>query len=293
MTAVPVVVHDPRFTAVVGPAPEIETIGAGYAFTEGPLWNPRDGTLVFSDIPSDRLHRWRPGGPVEVFREPSHMANGNTLDRQGRLLSCEHATSRVTRTEPDGRLTVIASHWAGKELNSPNDIVVGGECIYFTDPTYGREGETGVARELELAFRGVYRVDPDGSLGLIADDFDQPNGLCFTPDGRRLYVNDTVTGAIRAFAVDADGATSGGAVWVQVPGGGCDGMKVDRLGNIYCCGNAGITVLAPDATALGVLGFDRFPANLCFGGDDLRWLYVTLSDLVVRLRVATPGLPVL
>ncbi|MGH6718456.1 MAG: SMP-30/gluconolactonase/LRE family protein [Alphaproteobacteria bacterium] len=292
-TALHLTLFDPRFAAVVGPAPEHETIGAGYAFTEGPVWHPRDGTLVFSDIPADRLHRWRPGRPVEVLREPSHMANGNTLDRAGRLLTCEHATSRVTRTEPDRRLTVIASHWAGKQLNSPNDIVVRGDGrVYFTDPTYGREAETGVARDPELAFQGVYRVDPDGRLALVADDFGQPNGLAFTPDERRLYVNDTVAGTIRVFEVDADGHARGGAVWAVVPEGGCDGMKVDRLGNVYCCGNAGIHVFAADATPLGVLGFDRFAANLCFGGDDARWLYVTLSDRVVRLRVATPGLPV-
>jgi len=292
--AVSVTALDPRFTAIVGDRPAMTSVGEGYAFTEGPVWNPRAGTLVFSDIPNSRLHCWRPGGPVEVLREPSHMANGNTLDRAGRMLSCEHATSRVTRTEPDGDLTVLASHFAGKELNSPNDIVVRRDGrIYFSDPTYGREAATGIPRAPELEFRGVYRIDPDGRLALVADDFDQPNGLCFDPDERTLYVNDSVTGAIRAFAVDGDGAVRGGAVWARVPGGDCDGMKVDGRGNVYCCGSAGITVFAPDGHRLGVLAFDRFAANLCFGGVDLCWLYITLSDRVVGLRVATAGLPVL
>lgn len=289
MNIQPVEIVDPRFREIVGEAPEMTTIGEGYAFTEGPVWHPGERRLVFSDIPSNRLHVWRPGGAVTVLREPSNMANGNTLDRQGRLVTCEHATSRVTRTEPDGRVTVLASHWDGKELNSPNDVVVRSDGrVYFTDPTYGREGETGLARELELAIRGVYRIDPDGRLVLLADDFAQPNGLCFTPDERRLFVNDSEANAIRVFDVDDDGSIRKGRPWVDV---GWDGMKVDSQGNVYCSGPGGIHVVGPDARRLGVLKFDALAANLGFGDDDLRSLYVTVTDKVVRVRVKVPGLP--
>jgi gluconolactonase len=271
-------------------------IGDGYAFTEGPVWHPRERRLVFSDIPSNRLHAWRPGGAVEVLREPSHMANGNTLDRQGRLVTCEHASSRVTRTEPDGSITVLASHWQGKELNSPNDIVVRSDGrIYFTDPTYGREAETGVVRDLALSFRGVYRIDPDGRLALLTDQFIQPNGLCFTPDERRLYVNDSHAGTIHVFDVDANGGLRNGRLWVVVGNdatGSPDGMKVDSKGNVYSCGPGGLYVYTPNAILLGVIRFEAPIANMCFGDDDLRSLYVTATDKVVRLRLATPGLPV-
>ena len=290
MSTVPARALDARFAGVVGTALEATTVGAGYAFTEGPVWHPRERWLAFSDIPANRLHVWRPGGTVAVLREPSNMANGNTLDRQGRLVTCEHASSRVTRTEADGRVTVLASHWNGKELNSPNDIVVRSDGrIYFTDPTYGRAAETGVAREPELAIRGVYRIDPDGRLVLLADDFDQPNGLCFAPDETRLFVNDSTTGTTRVFDVDAGGEVRNGRAWVDV---GWDGMKMDSRGNLYCSGPGGIHVVAPDRSRLGVLLFDAFASNLCFGDDDLRSLYVTVSDRVVRIRVQVPGLPV-
>ncbi|MEX2647661.1 MAG: SMP-30/gluconolactonase/LRE family protein [Alphaproteobacteria bacterium] len=296
MTALPVRVLDKRFLAIVGEAPEIDVIGDGYVFTEGPVWHPRERWLVFSDIPSSRLHVWRPARGVAVLREPTNMTNGNTLDRAGRLLCCEHATSRVTRTEADGRLTVLASHWHGKELNSPNDIVVRSDGrIYFTDPIYGREAGTGMVREPELDFRGVYRIDPDGRLVLLTDDFDQPNGLCFTPDERRLYVNDSRAGTIRLFDVDADGGLKGGRLWADVgnePSGSPDGMKVDSQGNVYSCGPGGVHVYAPDATLLGVMLFDALVANFCFGEDDLRSLFVTVTDKVVRVCVKLPGLPV-
>jgi gluconolactonase len=290
MTALPVRILDRRFEAIVGAAPEVETIGEGYAFTEGPVWHPRERWLVFSDIPPSRMHIWRPGKAASVFREPSAMANGNSLDRQGRLVTCEHATSRVTRTEADGRVTVLASHWQGKELNSPNDIVVRSDGrIYFTDPTYGREAQTGLVREPQLTIRGVYRIDPDGRLALVADDFVQPNGLCFTPDEHRLYVNDSEANATRVFDVDADGNVRNGRQWVDV---GWDGMRVDSQGNLYCAGPDGIHVVGHDGVRLGVLLFDAFASNVCFGGDDLRSLFVTVSDKVMRVRVKVPGLPV-
>ena len=291
-------VRDGRLARVVGPDVAFEQIATGCLFTEGPLWHPRDRYLLWSDMPGDHLRRWSPADGVTTFRKPSNKSNGLTWDRQGRLLTCEHATSRVTRTEPDGRIVALATHHEGKELNSPNDIVcrADGE-VYFTDPTYGRMDYYGLKRDLELSFRGVYRVGPDPRTPrLLADDFEQPNGLCFTLDGRRLLVNDTARKHIRAFDVKPDGGLSGGAVWAETTGegrGAPDGMKLDSAGHVYCCGPGGIHVFAPDATCLGVIHVPEPTANFAWGDDDLRSLYITASTSVYRIRVQVPGLAAL
>ncbi|MBX6322790.1 MAG: SMP-30/gluconolactonase/LRE family protein [Rhodospirillaceae bacterium] len=291
-------VRDPGLRRVVGEAVSIQRIATGFAFTEGALWQPQRRELYFSDIPNGRIHRWSEGAGVAVFREPSHKSNGLTWDRSGRLLACEHVTSRVTRTEADGRVTVLASHYGGKQLNSPNDIVVRGDGrIFFTDPTYGRMEFYGVPREPELGFRGVYALDAEGGEPrLLADDFAQPNGLCFSLDERRLFVNDTERQHIRVFDVAADGSLSGGAVWAQTVGegdGAPDGMKLDSAGNIYCCGPGGVHVFAPDARCLGVIRMPEYTANFCFGGEDLRTLFVCASTSIYALRVKVPGRPLL
>jgi gluconolactonase len=291
-------VRDGRLSRVVGADVAFEQIATGCLFTEGPLWHPRDRYLLWSDMPGDHLRRWSPFEGVTTFRKPSNKSNGLTWDRQGRLLTCEHATSRVTRTEPDGRIEPVATHYDGKALNSPNDLVcsAAGE-IYFTDPTYGRMEYYGVKREPELPFRGVYRVGSDPrSSQLLADDFDQPNGLCFTLDGARLLVNDTARKHIRIFDVKPDGGLAGGAVWAETRGdapGAPDGMKLDSAGHVYCCGPGGIHVFAPDATGLGVIHVPERPANFAWGDDDLRSLYITASTSVYRIRVQVPGLPAL
>jgi len=297
-----VAIRDPRFAAVVGDAVQFECLGESFLFTEGPAWDARAQRLIFSDIPGDTMYQWSRAGGVQIFRQPSNKANGLTWDRVGRLLSCEHATSRVTRLEPDGALTVLASHYEGKELNSPNDIVVRHDgAIYFSDPTYGRLEYFGVPRAPQLGFRGVYRIDSGTDSGtdatgappvLLADDFAQPNGLCFSADERELFVNDTERMHIRVFGVRADGSLDGGGVWATLEGpgdGAPDGMKIDSAGNIYCCGPGGIHVFAPDATCLGVIRKPEPTANFCFGDDDRRSLYVTASTSLYRLRVATPG----
>ena len=202
--------------------------------------------------------RWSADTGVVEFRNPSNKSNGLTWDREGRLLACEHATSRVTRTEPDGRITVLASHYEGKELNSPNDIVVKRDgAIYFSDPTYGRIEFYGVPRPTELDFRGVYRLDPGTkALTLLVDDFKQPNGLCFSRDEKHLFVNDTERGHIRMFEVQPDGTLDRGRVWAETSGegpGAPDGMKIDSAGNVYCCGPGGIHVFDPKGTCLGVI----------------------------------------
>jgi gluconolactonase len=287
-------IRDELFRQVVGDAVELERLGTGFAFTEGPIWHPRERHLTFSDMPGDHMRRWTAAAGVTTFRQPSNKANGNTYDRAGRMLTCEHATSRVTRTEPDGTITVLATHYRGKQLNSPNDIVVKRDGrIYFTDPTYGRMPYYGVERAPELDFRGVYRVEPDGSgLTLLADDFAQPNGLCFSRDETRLFVNDTEREHIRAFEVRADGLLSGGAVWAEVRGSGNgapDGMKIDRDGNLYCCGPGGLHVFAPDARALGVIETPEVVANFTWGDGDLKSLFLTASTSLYRTRTKTPG----
>jgi gluconolactonase len=274
----------------------VERIATGFEFTEGPVWHPHDRTLIFSDIVGNRMHRWSATGGITTFRQPSNMANGNAYDRQGRLVTCEHATSRVTRTDHDGSVVVLASHHQGRQLNSPNDVVVRSDgSIFFTDPTAGRREYYGIPREPDLDVRGVYRVDPDGRLHLLVDDFDQPNGLCFSLDERRLFVNDSPRRHIRVFDVTSDGALSSGAIWAVVGGAEGDrvpdGMKIDSAGNVWCAGPGGIHVFAPDALRMAVVPFPEDVANFAWGDDDLCSLYATASTSVYRVRVTTPGLP--
>lgn len=285
--------RDPRMRAVVGDDASFEKLAGGFMFTEGPVWHAAGKYLLFSDMPGDHLRRWSAKDGVTTFRQPCHKSNGLTYDRQGRLLVCEHATSRVTRTEADGASTVLATHWQGKELNSPNDIVVKSDgAIYFSDPTYGRMDVFGLKRDAQLGFRGVYRIAPDGTLGLLADDFAQPNGLCFSLDERLLYVNDTDRKHIRRFEVWPDGKLAGGAVWAVTTGegkGAPDGMKIDSAGNVYCCGPGGVHVFATDATCLGVIRTPENVANFCWGDDDLKSLYVTASTSLYRIRTQIAG----
>jgi len=278
---------------VVGDDASFEKLAGGFLFTEGPVWHAAGKFLLFSDMPGDHLRRWSAKDGVTTFRQPCHKSNGLTYDRQGRLLVCEHATSRVTRTEADGISTVLATHWQGKELNSPNDIVVKTDgAIYFSDPTYGRMDVFGLKRDVQLGFRGVYRIATDGTLDLLADDFAQPNGLCFSLDERLLYVNDTDRKHIRRFEVWPDGKLAGGAVWAQTTGdgkGAPDGMKVDSAGNVYCCGPGGIHVFATDASCLGVIRTPENVANFCWGDDDLKSLFVTASTSLYRIRTQIAG----
>jgi len=258
------------------------------------MWNGSTRELVFSDIPGDVIRKWSAEGGISVLRQPSSKTNGNYYDLEGRLISCEHATSRVVREEADGTFSVLATHYEGKELNSPNDVVVKSDgAIYFTDPTYGRMDVFGLLREQDLDFQGVYRIDPNsGDLSLLANDFQQPNGLTFSLDEQQLFVNDTDAGHIRVFEVAEDGSISGGDVWA-VPkaagDGGCDGMKVDSQGNLYCTGPGGLHVYASDATCLGVIQVPEVAANFTWGDDDLQTVYITASTSLYRMRVNIPG----
>ena len=290
-------IRDRRFADIVAPEAACEKVAGGFLFTEGPLWDARSQSLLFSDIPGNKITRWDHRNGAQIFRQPSSMSNGLTWDRQGRLLCCEHATSRVTRTDAEGRISVVASHYEGKELNSPNDIVVRSDGgIYFSDPSFGRMEYYGVPRAEQMGFRGVYRAAPDGSgVSLLADDFDQPNGLCFSADERRLFINDTMRGHIRVFDVRDDGSLSGSKVWAKPTGegpGAPDGMKIDSQENLYCCGPGGIHVFDPSASCLGVIRVPEGVANFTWGGDNLRELFITATSSVYRLRVLVPGRPV-
>ncbi len=267
----------------------------GFQFTEGPVWHPTLKRLIFSDIAGDVLYVTTLSGQVEIYRKPSNMTNGNTFDREGRLLSCEHATSRVVRTELDGKITVLATHWRGKQLNSPNDIVVARDgMIYFSDPIYGRMAFYGVEREPELDFRGVFTIHPTaGKVSLIADDFDQPNGLCLSLDEARLFVSDTRRAHIRVFDLGHGHSPARGQIWAETTGdepGTPDGLKIDSVGNLYSCGPGGIHVFDPGATCLGVIHTPQEAANFTWAGRDLKTLVITAGTALYRVAVGIPGL---
>lgn len=293
-------VEDPLFERLIDAEP-LRKRTTGYRFTEGPVWHGDDNVLIFSDIPGDCMYRLDPEtDTVTVYRQPSNKANGNVFDREHRLLSCEHASSRVIREEPDGSMTVIASHYDGLELNSPNDVIVDRRGrIYFTDPPYGRyQGEgplfgVGVPRPQLQPVRGVYRVDPDdGSVVRLVDDFEEPNGLCFAEDESVLYINDTARMHIRRFEVRGDAAT-GGEVWAETKGsapGVPDGMKIDSEGNLYCCGPGGVQVFGAGGHLLGTILIPEVCANFNWGDPDRRTLYLCSTSSVYSCRTKVPGI---
>lgn len=273
---------------LVEPGATPRKLAGNFKFTEGPVWNP-SGFWIFSDIPASLLYRCTPGAEVEIFRAPSGQANGNAFDREGRLITCEHANRRVSRTERDGSVAALAEKFEGRRLNSPNDLAVrradGG--IYFTDPDYGTpEGEP-----KEIGFNGVYRIAPDGALSLLAKDFPKPNGLAFSPDEKRLYINDSVQGVIRVFDVRPDGSLANGRQFAELrdPGreGVPDGMKTDARGNVWCTGPGGVWVFSPAGGLLGKIPMPEVPANLAFGGADGRTLFLTARTGVYTLPVKT------
>jgi sugar lactone lactonase YvrE len=281
---------------------KIEHVACSFGFTEGPLWT--GDSLLFSDIPNSRIVRWRPlpeGPELTTFRSPSHLANGLTFDSQRRLLACEGASRRLTRTEADGRVVVLAESYGGKRINSPNDVVVAADgSIYFSDPFWGNgfpnpHGPRVRAEDQELAFNGVFRVAPDGTVAPVAEDFERPNGLAFSPDGKTLYVDDTRRFHIRAFDVRPDGSLANSRVFAETVAdepGVPDGMKVDVEGNVYCTGPGGVWVVAPSGEILGRIIPPEVPANVAWGGDDWRTLYMTARTSVYRVRLTIPGIPV-
>ena len=272
----------------------IEQLAGGFGFIEGPVW--LGDYLLFSDIPQNRIVRWQMsahGPEVTTFRTPSGNSNGLTLDRSGRLIACEHSARRVTRTEIDSTVTVLADNYQGKRLNSPNDIVVRSDgSIYFTDPSFGLAQMT-VWKE--LSFNGVYQLAPDGILNLLADDFTMPNGLAFSPDEQTLYVNDSAHGHIRAFDVNTQGDISNGRVLIKMEGdepGGPDGMKVDRQGNVYCTGPGGFWIIDQQGKCLAKVRPPESPANFAWGDADWQGFYMTCRTSLYRIRMNVPGIPI-
>jgi gluconolactonase len=279
---------------------QLERLGTGFTFTEGPIWNKEGRFLLFSDMPGDVRRRWSEEDGVTEVANPSNKGNGMTYDANGRLLVCEHSTSSLVRMDPDGTGSgreVVASHYDGKELNSPNDVIEASEgSIYFSDPWYGRMPGFGVERERELGFQGVYRIAPGGGdPQLLVDDFEQPNGLCFSPDESLLYINDTPRAHIRVFDRQPDGTIANGRMFFENIGSGVieegipDGMKIDERGNIYVTGPGGIWVISPEAEHLGVIEVPENTGNLNWGGDDWNELYIPSTTSVYRIRMKVSG----
>ncbi|HYY88694.1 MAG TPA: SMP-30/gluconolactonase/LRE family protein [Chloroflexota bacterium] len=306
----------PGFERIVAPGSVLERVAHGLIFTEGPVWVPAahphpgplpvgegarragEGALIFTDIRGDRLIRWRPGLGLETLYAPSSKANGLTLDQQGRIVVAGWGSRTVWRLEPDGSVTVLASHWQGKKINTPNDIVQKSDgTIWWTDMANAVyiPGMCGEDVQRYLDFEGVFRVSPDGSdMTLLGDDFVGPNGLCFSPDESLLYVNETPRRRIRVFDVRPDNTLSNGRVFYTDTGtepGVPDGMKVDVEGNVYCTGSAGFHVIDPNGRLLGRVHVPEHVSNLAWGGEDWRTLYITARGVVYRTWLGIPGVP--
>jgi gluconolactonase len=269
---------------------EAERLATGFVFTEGPLWHP-DGFYYFVDVRASKLYRIVPGHAPEVVRDQTGGGNGTTFDLERRLVLCEGENRRVTRTSADGRIEVLMDRFEGKRLNRPNDVVCRSDgSIYFTDP-----GLRVPLAERELTYAGIYRVTPDGATSLVAD-FEYPNGLAFSPDERLLYVANTRWAQyIHVLDLDAGGTMIRRRIFADMSSdetdGVPDGMKVDVEGRVYCTGPGGTWVFAPDGARLGIIRTPEVPANLAFGGPDLRTLFFTARTSVYTLRVKVPGQP--
>ncbi|HMI16119.1 MAG TPA: SMP-30/gluconolactonase/LRE family protein, partial [Bradyrhizobium sp.] len=279
----------PEFEDLIDPYAPVGQLGTGFTFTEGPIWHPVGRYLLFSDMPADVRRRWDATRGVVEVKHPSNKCNGMTYDADLNLIVCEHATSSLIRERPDGRREVLASHFENQELNSPNDVCVHSSgAIYFSDPWYGRMPVYGVERPRQLGFQGVYRVPPDGAAPQLLVDrylFEQPNGLCFSPDEKRLYVNDTVQTLIRVFDVEADGSLSNARVFAngirsELEPGVPDGMKCDQRGNIWVTAPGGVWVYAMNGDLLGKVRVPELVANLSWGGADFRTLFMTATHSV-------------
>lgn len=292
---------DRRFSKLFAVHARIERLWTGARWCEGPAWFAAGRYLVWSDIPNNRLMRWDDtDGSASVFRSPSNNTNGNTTDDEGRLVSCEHLTRRVTRTEHDGSITVLADRFEGRRFNSPNDVVVCSDgTIWFTDPNYGiitdYEGERA---DSELDGNHVYRIDPaNGRIVRVADDFVQPNGLAFSPDESALYVSDT--GAthvengpayIRRFGVGDDGALSGGEVFATCTSGYFDGFRLDRQGRLWTSAFDGVHCYEPDGTLTGKIRIPEIVGNVTFGGAKLNRLFICGNTSLYSVFLLTNGL---
>lgn len=272
----------------------VERLATGFTFTEGPIWNPKEQYLLFSDMPADIRRKYTPDGAVVEVMNPSNKCNGLTYDADLNLLVCEHVTSTVVRESPDGARETIASHFEGKELNSPNDVLVRSDgSIYFSDPWYGRMPVFGEERERELGWQGVFRIPPGGGeLELVVgrDEYEMPNGLCFSPDESLLYINDTPNALVRVYDVNTDGSIANGRLFFEGIGSGVieegipDGMKCDELGNIWVTGPGGVWLISSSGEHLGVIEVPENVGNLTWGGEGWQTLYLPSSTSLYSIR---------
>ena len=294
-------IDDERFLYLTVGSAHLEKLYGGCRWAEGPVWFNDLGCLLWSDIPNQRILRYcanpLDGHGVSVFRNQSNFANGHTRDGQGRLVSCEHGSRRVTRTEVDGSITVLADQYQGKRLNSPNDVVVHSDgSIWFTDPTYGILSDyEGYRATPEQPVHGVYRIDPSGEITLVADDFAQPNGLVFSPDETKLYIADSAFSHdpsfprhIRLFDVSG-GKLSNGRVFAHIDTGLPDGIRIDVEGNLWSSAGDGVHCFAPDGTRLGKIFVPETVANLTFGGPMRNRLFITATSSLYSIYVAATG----
>jgi gluconolactonase len=285
---------DDRFAKVDGDE-KVLVIGTGCRWAEGPVYFPAGRFFAWSDIPNDRMLRWdETTGAVGVYRSPAGYTNGHTLDREGRLVSCEQGNRRVTRTEHDGTITVLVDNWNGRRLNSPNDVVVRSDgSIWFTDPSYGIDGDyEGFSAPPEVDGCHVYRIDPHtGRCAPVAQDFERPNGLAFSLDECQLNIVDTRRNHIRVFDVRADGTLAGGAVLSTCTDGQFDGIRLDTQGRIWAAAGSGVHCIHPDGTLLGKLLLPEQQSNLVFGGRKRNMLFVCATTSVYMLMLNIVGAP--
>lgn len=292
-------VHDNRFRHLIFSEAGLDELYSGCRWAEGPVWFADLNCLIFSDIPNERMLRYVDGGGVSVFREPSGFVNGNTRDREGRLVSCQHGGRQVIRTEPDGSITVLADRHKGKRLNSPNDVVVKSDgSVWFTDPTYGIMSDyEGYKAEPEQETRNVYRLDPaTGDVEAVVSDFGQPNGLAFSPDETKLYIADSHNShdpawppVIRVFDVVDGRKLSGGRVFCTLDKGLPDGFRLDVAGNLWTSAGDGVHCFAPDGTLLGKILVPQTVANVTFGGKRRNRLFICATKSLYAIYLATTG----
>ncbi|MBL0375133.1 SMP-30/gluconolactonase/LRE family protein [Rhizobium sp. KVB221] len=292
-------IHDPRFRYLTVGSSALEELYSGCRWAEGPVWFADLNCLIWSDIPNERMLRYSQNGDVSVFRTNSNFVNGNTRDRQGRLVSCQHGGRRVVRTEVDGTITVLADSYQGRKLNSPNDVVVKSDgSVWFTDPTYGiMSNYEGYKGQSEQPTRNVYRLDPaTGELSVVVDDFGQPNGLAFSPDESKLYVADSASSHdvnaprhIRVFDVVGGKTLANGRVFCNVDAGLPDGFRVDTDGNVWTSAADGVHCFAADGTLLGKILVPQTVANLTFGGPKRNRLFITATKSLYAVYVTATG----
>ncbi|WP_313200337.1 SMP-30/gluconolactonase/LRE family protein [Rhizobium sp.] len=292
-------IHDDRFRFLIVPTSPLDELHSECRWAEGPVWFADQGSLIWSDNPNERMLRWVEGGGVSVFRSASNFSNGNTRDRQGRMVTCEHGTRRVTRTEIDGSITVLADSYQGKRLNSPNDVVVRSDgSIWFTDPTYGiMSNYEGYRADPEQESRNVYRLDPQtGEIDAVVTDFGQPNGLAFSPDESILYVADSSSSHdpdrprhIRAFDVVDGQKLANSREYCTIDTGLPDGFRVDVYGNVWTSAGDGVHCFGPEGKLLGKILIPQTVANVTFGGPRRNRLFITATRSLYAVYTATIG----